>query len=258
MVFQKKSLGQHFLKDENIAKKIVDEFCKDTGQCASTVEIGPGMGVLTKYLMEREKNFFAIEIDKRCIEFLNEKIPELKERIIHQDILKVDFAKYLSPPTAIIGNFPYNISSQIIFKILENRNQIPLMVGMFQKEVAKRIASKPNSKEYGILSVLVQAFYHVEYLFEVGEGSFSPPPKVKSAVIKLLSKGNENLGCNEKLFFKIVKTAFGQRRKTLRNALKEFLTKKESDQLKEEKIFDKRAEQLSTEQFIELTKKFEP
>lgn len=264
MIFQKKSLGQHFLIDENIAEKIVDEFRRGvagaTESVASTIEIGAGMGVLTKYLIGAE-NFLPlqiIEIDKRCVEYLNEKFPQLQGKIINEDILQVHFERDFNSPIGIIGNFPYNISSQIIFKILENRNRVDLMVGMFQKEVAQRIVSKNNSKEYGIPSVLVQAFYDAEYLFEVGENSFAPPPKVKSVVIRLKRKEKKELDCDEKLFFKIVKAGFNQRRKTLRNALKSNLKiKVQNLKLWEEKVFDKRAEQLTVDEFIELTKMFQ-
>ena len=263
MMFQKKSLGQHFLHDEDIAKKIVDAFLRDSilqkdgiSEC-TIVEIGAGMGVLTKYLVGAEKflPLHIIEIDTRCVEYLHKQFPQLQGRIINEDILKIDFEKYFQSPIGIIGNFPYNISTQILFKILENRNKIPLMVGMFQKEVAKRVASKNNSKEYGIPSVLIQAFYDVEYLFEVGENSFSPPPKVKSAVIRLVRNEKKKLDCDEDLFCKIVKAGFGQRRKMLRNALKSFVGAKNFLPLREEKIFDKRAEQLTVEDFVNLTLK---
>lgn len=249
-MIQKKSLGQHFLRDENIARKIIHEFCGHVPGSMSVVEVGPGRGVLTKYLAEQVKELYLVEIDADCVSYLLGRFPLLKERVIHQDILKTDFTRYVQPPFAVIGNFPYNISSQILFKILEYRNQVPWVVGMFQKEVAQRIGADAGGKEYGILSVLIQAYYEVEYLFEVGEKCFSPPPKVKSAVIRLKRNSKEKLGCDEELFVKIVKAAFNKRRKTLRNALKELMAR---EYLLQDKIFEKRAEQLSVEQFIELT-----
>ena len=243
----KKYLGQHFLKDENIAQKIVNSLShKDL--YSNVLEIGPGMGVLTKYLInENSFKTYAIDIDTESITYLKEKYPQLKDTIIEGDFLKIDLGNYFSGYFAIIGNFPYNISSQILFKVLEHKNQIPEVVGMFQKEVAQRIASKHGSKEYGILSVLLQAFYEINYLFTVNEQVFSPPPKVKSAVIQLVRNKTTNIGCDEKLFFDVVKTAFNQRRKMLRNGLSKF-------NLPENKFLTQRAEQLSVADFIELTK----
>ncbi len=247
----KKHLGQHFLKDENIAKKIADTLT-ETGY-KNILEIGPGMGVLTKYLLEKDLITSVIEIDIESVEFLKAHYLNLSNRIINDDFLKIDISKLFGGEQfAIIGNFPYNISTQIIFKTIENRSQIPELCGMFQKEVAQRIAEKPGSKTYGITSVLTQVFYDVEYLFTVPPSVFNPPPKVDSAVIRLIRKDNYTLPVNESLFFKIVKTAFNQRRKTLRNSLKSFQL---SDKLREDVIFAKRPEQLSVLQFIELTKR---
>lgn len=247
----KKHLGQHFLKDENIAKDIADTL---TLQGYSTVlEIGPGMGVLTKYLLEKPVETWVIEIDKESVEYLSAHYLKLNGRILSEDFLKYDLRKsFGEEQLAIAGNFPYNISTQIVFRVLEVRHRIPEFAGMFQKEVAERICEKKGSKTYGILSVLVQAFYDAEYLFTVPEHVFDPPPKVKSGVLRLRRKENFTLPCDEKLFFTVVKTAFNQRRKTLRNSLKTFNL---SDNLKEDSIFDLRPEQLSTEDFIALTQK---
>ena len=245
----KKHLGQHFLNNENIAKKIADTLsCKGYD---NVLEIGPGMGVLTKYLLDKDITTYVIEIDTESVEYLKANYLNLASRIIEKDFLKYDLNEvFKGEPLAIIGNFPYNISSQILFKTLEMRDQIPEFSGMFQKEVAKRICEKEGSKTYGILSVLTQAFYNAEYLFTVPPGVFNPPPKVDSGVLRLTRKANFNLPCDEKLFFKVVKTGFQQRRKTLRNSLKTFNL---SDNLKANVIFDKRPEQLSVEGFIELT-----
>lgn len=250
-VTAKKHLGQHFLTDENIARQIADTLtCKGY---QTVLEIGPGMGVLTKYLLEKPVDTYVIEIDAESVEYLGAHYPKLENRILSEDFLKYNLNEVFGgKPLAIIGNFPYNISSQIVFKALEMRSQIPEFSGMFQKEVAERICSKKGSKVYGILSVLTQAFYHAEYLFTVNEDVFNPPPKVKSGVLRLSRKENFTLPCNEKLFFTVVKTAFQQRRKTLRNSLKSFQL---SDNLKLDTIFDLRPEQLSVEQFIELTQK---
>ncbi len=249
----KKHLGQHFLTDENIAKKIADTLQLDGYEIV--LEIGPGMGVLTKYLLEKNIETYVIEIDAESVEYLNAHYPKLHGKIISKDFLKYNLNEILlGKPFALIGNYPYNISSQIVFKCLEMRNQIPEFSGMFQKEVAERICEKKGSKIYGILSVLAQAFYEVEYLFTVHENVFNPPPKVKSGVMRMKRKENFQLPCNEKLFFTVVKTAFNQRRKTLRNSLKSLII---SDNLKEDSIFALRPEQLSVEQFIELTQKIE-
>jgi 16S rRNA (adenine1518-N6/adenine1519-N6)-dimethyltransferase len=247
----KKHLGQHFLTDENIAKQIADTLQLNGYQ--TVLEIGPGMGVLTKYLLEKDIDTYVIEIDTESVEYLNAHYPKLHGKVISKDFLKYNINEvFEGKPFAIIGNFPYNISSQIVFRCLEMRNQVPEFSGMFQKEVAERICSKKGSKVYGILSVLAQAFYDVEYLFTVDENVFNPPPKVKSGVMRMIRKENYALPCDEKLFFTVVKTAFQQRRKTLRNSLKSFAL---SDNLKEDTIFDLRPEQLSVEQFIDLTQK---
>lgn len=249
----KKYLGQHFLKDELIAQQIADSL---TGKGYEKVlEIGPGMGVLTKYLLKKKFTTHVIEIDIESVEYLKAHYLNLTNRIISKNFLKIDLAEYFGDKqVAIIGNFPYNISTQIVFKTLENRHQIPEFSGMFQKEVAKRIAEKEGSKVYGILSVLTQAFYNVEYLFTVPPNVFNPPPKVDSGVIRLTRKENFILPVNEKLFYRVVKTAFQQRRKTLRNSLKIMNL---SDSLREDSIFAKRPEQLSVQEFINLTSKIE-
>lgn len=246
----KKYLGQHFLRDENIAQKIADTLSLKGYDYV--LEIGPGMGVLTKHLLCKKKvTTYVIEIDAESVAYLKSNYSELIPRIIEKDFLKIDLSEiFQDKPFAIIGNFPYNISTQIVFKALENKNQIPEFSGMFQKEVAQRICQKEGSKTYGILSVLVQAFYEADYLFTVPPGVFNPPPKVESGVLRLKRKENYILPCDEKLFFKVVKTAFQQRRKTLRNSLK---TLNLSDNLREDVIFDKRPEQLSVTKFIKLT-----
>ncbi|UUC46440.1 16S rRNA (adenine(1518)-N(6)/adenine(1519)-N(6))-dimethyltransferase RsmA [Flavobacterium cerinum] len=247
----KKHLGQHFLNDENIAKKIADTLTLDGYK--KVLEIGPGMGVLTKYLLEKPIETYVIEIDTESVEYLQTHYLKLSNRIISKDFLRYNLSEtFGEDPLAIIGNFPYNISSQIVFRVLEMRDRIPEFSGMFQKEVAERICEKKGSKAYGILSVLVQAFYDTEYLFTVSENVFTPPPKVKSGVMRMRRKENYKLPCEEKLFFNVVKTAFNQRRKTLRNSLKTFQL---SDNLREDSIFGLRPEQLSVEQFIELTQK---
>jgi 16S rRNA (adenine1518-N6/adenine1519-N6)-dimethyltransferase len=241
----KKSLGQHFLKDENIARKIVESLLPIT---ENVVEVGAGMGVLTKYLIA-DKRFktTAVEIDRESVDYLKKKYPSLID-IIHEDFLDTDVSRF--GKFSIIGNFPYNISSQIFFKALEHRDSIPQVVCMIQKEVAERISSKEGNKVYGILSVLLQAFYKIEYLFTVNETVFAPPPKVKSAVVRFTRNTRKELDCDEKLFFRVVKTGFNQRRKTLRNSLKPILGDKKID----DPIMDKRPEQLNVEQFIGLTK----
>ncbi|AVR44560.1 16S rRNA (adenine(1518)-N(6)/adenine(1519)-N(6))-dimethyltransferase [Christiangramia fulva] len=250
----KKHLGQHFLKDENVASKIADTLSYSGYN--KVLEIGPGMGVLTKYLLQKDAEIHVIEIDTESVEYLKENYPQLENRIHEKDFLKFDLSEIFGEEQlAIIGNFPYNISSQIVFKMLEIREQIPEFSGMFQKEVAKRICEKAGSKTYGILSVLVQAFYEAEYLFTVPPSVFNPPPKVDSGVLKLTRKPDFHLKCNEKLFFRVVKMAFNQRRKTLRNSLKSLNL---PDNLREDAIFDFRPEQLSFQQFIDLTLKIEP
>ncbi|WP_456378918.1 16S rRNA (adenine(1518)-N(6)/adenine(1519)-N(6))-dimethyltransferase RsmA [Lutibacter sp.] len=249
----KKYLGQHFLNDELIAQQIADSLIGKNYK--NVLEIGPGMGVLTKYLLKKEFTTHVIEIDSESVEYLKVHFLNLTDRIISKNFLKMNIAEYFGDQqVAIIGNFPYNISTQIVFKTLENKHQIPEFSGMFQKEVAKRIAEKEGSKVYGILSVLTQAFYDVEYLFTVPPTVFNPPPKVDSGVIRLTRKENYILPVDEKLFYKVVKTAFQQRRKTLRNSLK---TLNLSDNLREDTIFAKRPEQLSVQEFINLTSKIE-
>ena len=245
----KKHLGQHFLKDENIAQKIAGTLSYKGYN--HVLEIGPGMGVLTKYLLKKDITTHVIEIDTESVTYLKSNYLNLADRIIEKDFLKYNLKEIFNNEAfAIIGNFPYNISSQIVFKLLEMREQIPEFSGMFQKEVARRICSKEGNKVYGILSVLAQAFYEAEYLFTVPPSVFNPPPKVDSGVLRLKRKDNYTLPCNETLFFKVVKTSFQQRRKTMRNSLKTFNL---SENLKANTIFDKRPEQLSVSDFIELT-----
>ena len=296
----KKSLGQHFLTDQDIARRIVDSL-----QGSPVLEVGPGMGVLTKYLIpqlagqalepgrvhsrfaaaeyglsstpapateafESQDNDLAtglaastcqlkaIEIDKESVAYLKKHFPALGEGLIEGDFLKMDLQGLFPGQFSIIGNFPYNISSQIFFKIIDNRDLVPEVVCMIQKEVAERIAEKPGTKTYGILSVFLQAWYDIEYLFTVGSGAFNPPPKVQSAVIRLTRNSRTELGCDEKLFKAVVKTAFGQRRKTLRNSLKPLIQK--AGRLSEpgESVFDLRPERLSVEDFIDLTRRLTP
>jgi len=249
----KKYLGQHFLNDESIAKNIADTLTLNGYD--TVLEVGPGMGVLTKYLLEKPTTTYVIEIDSESVSYLNAHYLQLSNRIIQDDILKYDFSKaFANKSFAIIGNFPYNISSQIVFKMLENRTQIPEFSGMFQKEVAERICENEGNKTYGILSVLVQAFYTAEYLFTVPPSVFNPPPKVDSGVLRLTRKEDYVLPCNEKLFFSVVKSAFQQRRKTLRNSLKGFNL---SENLKANTIFGQRPEQLSVEAFVKLASTIE-
>ncbi len=246
----KKHLGQHFLTDLNIAQKIVNALPDDG---LPVVEIGPGTGVLTQYLIARD-HFTAFDIDTESIDFLKEKYPQHAAKIQYQDFLEADLRPFASKSRFnVVGNFPYNISTQIMFKVLEHRNDVSVLVGMFQKEVAQRIAEKPGSKTYGILSVLLQAFYKIEYLFTVSEHVFNPPPKVKSAVIRLTRNTTATLNCNEDLFFKVVKASFNQRRKTIRNSIKVL----SGSAVVDSDLLDKRAEQLSVVQFVELTNKVE-
>ncbi|MFC0261637.1 16S rRNA (adenine(1518)-N(6)/adenine(1519)-N(6))-dimethyltransferase RsmA [Fontibacter flavus] len=249
----KKHLGQHFLTDLSIAEKIAKAVTGHQG-IKKVLEIGPGMGVLTDFLMLGPWDLYLVDIDTESIQYLHQKYPSLSEKIIEADYLKKDFGSIMQGPYAVAGNFPYNISSQIFFKILEERNMVTEVVCMLQKEVAQRIASPKGNKDYGILSVLLQAFYDIEYLFTVPPGVFNPPPKVNSGVIRLKRNHVQQLACNEKLFFRVVKQGFGTRRKTLRNCLKSFgLT----DELKEDPILDKRAEQLGVEEFVSLTNKLQ-
>ena len=243
----KKFLGQHFLTDENIAAKIVESLSTDSRR---VLEIGPGMGVLTKYLIARpDTDFHVVEIDRESVAYLHDHYPTLD--VIEGDFLRYDLSTLFHDSFSIIGNFPYNISSQILFKVFDNRDSVTEVVGMFQKEVAERVAAGPGSKTYGILSVLLSAFYNIEYLFTVHEHVFNPPPKVKSAVIRLTRNDVKRLECDEKLFVQVVKAGFNQRRKTLRNALRQLNMPIENIG---EDILSKRAEQLSVEQFIDITK----
>ncbi len=254
LVRPKKFLGQHFLKDLNIAKEIADTV--DTCPSLPILEVGPGMGVLTQFLIQKGREVKVVELDFESVAFLKENYPQLKDNIIENDFLKMDLETlFNNSPFVLTGNYPYNISSQIFFKMLDYKNLIPCCTGMIQKEVAERIAAAPGSKTYGILSVLIQAWYKVEYLFTVHEHVFNPPPKVKSAVIRMTRNETIDLGCNEKLFKQIVKTTFNQRRKTLRNSISSILEK--DNPLSADPIFNKRPEQLSVEQFIELTNRVE-
>lgn len=250
----KKGLGQHFLRDHQIASDIVDSLVM--GDRTRVLEVGPGMGVLTRFLLQK-KSFetYVVEIDRESVSYLKTYFPEMEGRIIEGDFLQMDLRNQFSAtPFSLIGNFPYNISSQILFKVLDYKDLIPEVVGMLQKEVAERICHGPGSKTYGILSVLLQAWYKVEYLFTVNEDVFDPPPKVKSAVIRLTANGRTNLGCNEKLFKSIVKQAFNQRRKMLRNSIKSFTPR--YDEL-DAHTLTRRPEQLSVEEFIKLTNEIE-
>ena len=244
----KKYLGQHFLNDENIARKIVDSL--SLSGYSNVMEIGPGTGVLTKYLLNLKLDLKLVEIDSESVIFLKTKLGIDPSIILESDFLKLKLEDVFINKFAIIGNFPYNISTQIIFKALEYKNLVPELIGMFQREVAERICEKKGSKKYGILSVLTQAYYETDYLFSVPPSVFTPPPKVTSAVIRLVRKEQVDINYNEKLFFKVVKLSFQQRRKTLRNSLKTFNL---SDSLREDAIFDLRPEQLSVEDFISLT-----
>lgn len=256
----KKYLGQHFLKDEGIARQISDTL--SLNGYTNVIEIGPGTGVLTKYLLLRDIDLIAMDLDTDSVVYLNHSFPLEHPKVLQREgsfqVIEADFLNYDltqlfgDEPFAITGNFPYNISTQIVFKMLEMKAQVPEFSGMFQKEVAKRICEKEGSKAYGILSVLVQAFYDAEYLFTVHPQVFDPPPKVQSGVLRLVRKSDFTLGCDEKLFFRVVKAAFNHRRKTIRNSLKSFDL---SEALRQDAIFDLRPEQLSVADFILLTKK---
>lgn len=246
----KKHLGQHFLKDLSIAQKIAQSLSPQT----TILEVGPGMGVLTNYLLPLKSDLYVVEIDQESVRYLKTHFPTLHHRIIQGDFLQLPIETLFQNEIALIGNFPYNISSQILFKALDHRNTITEIVGMFQKEVAQRVCSHPGTKSYGIISVFLQCYYHTEYLFTVDEDVFDPPPKVKSAVIRLKRNKRQQLPCDENTFKKVVKTAFGLRRKTLRNALKSLNL---TDQNKAKKYLELRAEQLSVEDFFELTQCFE-
>ena len=278
----KKSLGQHFLTDLSIAQRIADSLTApvapgdstgDTGSSTSSgkdgagltdvLEVGPGMGVLTQFLLQRpELNLKMVEIDRESVDYLLVHFPQVNGALIEADFLKLRLETFFKGQFCIIGNFPYNISSQIFFKILDYKESVPQVVCMIQKEVAERIAEKPGSKTYGILSVLLQAWYDIEYLFTVGEGAFNPPPKVKSAVIRLVRNSRKELGCDESLFKAVVKTSFNQRRKTMRNSLRPIVSAKASREGWNEEqvsaflsqpVFDLRPERLGVEDFISLT-----
>ncbi|TRX71268.1 16S rRNA (adenine(1518)-N(6)/adenine(1519)-N(6))-dimethyltransferase RsmA [Carboxylicivirga sp. M1479] len=253
MVRAKKHLGQHFLTDLTVAQDIVTGLSNDNQQ---VMEIGPGTGVLTQYLVQRpDIDLNLIELDEESVEYLSAHYPELKGRIHFKDFLKLDLTDIYKTPFALIGNFPYNISGPIFFKVFEYRNQIPEVVGMLQKEVAERLASGPGTKKYGILSVLLQAFYNIEYLFTVGAEVFSPPPKVQSGVIRLTRNDVVALPCDEKLFVKVVKAIFHQRRKAIRNSLKAIPFNKEA--IADHDFLTRRPEQMSVADFIELTQLIE-
>ncbi len=250
LVKPKKFLGQHFLKDLKVAQDIADTV--DSQPELPVLEVGPGMGVLTQFLVKKERTVKVVEVDYESVAYLREAFPSLEDHIIEDDFLKMNLNRtFDGNPFILTGNYPYNISSQIFFKMLDNKELIPCCTGMIQKEVAERIAAGPGSKTYGILSVLIQAWYEVEYLFTVSEHVFNPPPKVKSAVIRMTRNQTRDLGCNEKLFKQVVKTTFNQRRKTLRNSIKPILGKESS--ILQDEIFNKRPEQLSVQQFVELT-----
>ncbi|WP_315317830.1 16S rRNA (adenine(1518)-N(6)/adenine(1519)-N(6))-dimethyltransferase RsmA [Segatella oris] len=254
LVKAKKNLGQHFLTDLNIARRIADtvDACPDI----PVLEIGPGMGVLTQYLVTKDREVKAVEIDKESVAFLHENYPELRDNIIGEDFLRMDLYKVFERrPFVLTGNYPYDISSQIFFKMLDYKDLIPCCTGMIQREVALRMASEPGNKAYGILSVLMQAWYNVEYLFTVDETVFNPPPKVKSAVIRMMRNEVTDLGCDERLFKRLVKTVFNQRRKMLRVSIKQMFSKEKpaSAELLTLDVMTKRPEQLSVQQFVELT-----
>ena len=247
----KKHLGQHFLKDLSIARSITDELSGEG--YSNIVEVGPGMGVLTQYLLTKDFITHVIELDRESVSYLQAEYPQLSQRIYSADFLKLNLETITDQSFALIGNFPYNISSQILFKALDYKNQIPEIVGMFQKEVAERVASSPGNKKYGIISVLLQAYYNIEYLFTVDEDVFDPPPRVKSGVIRLRRNDEKKLECNEKFFKQVVKQAFSQRRKTLRNALKPLIGKSGFN----DSILELRAERLSVKDFVYLTNQLE-
>lgn len=253
LVRPKKSLGQHFLTDLSIAEKIAQTLSSYKGM--PILEVGPGMGVLTQYLLSEGHDLTVVELDTESVAYLNKNFPMLAGRIVEGDFLQMDLAKQFGKNLCVIGNYPYNISSQIFFKVLDHKDMVPCCSGMIQKEVAERLAAKPGSKTYGILSVLMQAWYDVEYLFTVSEHVFNPPPKVKSAVIRMIRNDVTELGCNEQLFKRIVKTAFNQRRKTMRNSLKPLI--EQGSPILSQEIFNLRPEQISVAQFIELTNEIE-
>ncbi|MFN5910461.1 MAG: 16S rRNA (adenine(1518)-N(6)/adenine(1519)-N(6))-dimethyltransferase RsmA [Bacteroidota bacterium] len=247
----KKHLGQHFLTDKNICRKIADQYTVENGS-KRVLEIGPGMGALTESLLQRgDLDVSVMDVDTESVEYLEKHFPQLQGKIFEADFLRIDLKKYMGDePFGVVGNFPYNISSQILFKCLDHREQIPEIMGMFQKEVAERVAEKPGSKQYGILSVLLQAFYDIRYCFTVDEHVFSPPPKVKSGVICCTRNHRKELGCDEALFIRVVKMSFNQRRKTIRNSIKPLI----KDNGFEHPYLQERPERLSVEDFIALTK----
>ncbi len=250
----KKNFGQHFLKDENIASRIAETI--DGFPALPVLEVGAGTGMLTKFLLQKGKDLTVVEIDYESVDYLKKHFPDLNDRIIDRDFLKLNLRELYSGEFCLIGNYPYNISSQIFFKVVDNKDIIPCCTGMIQKEVAERMAALPGSKTYGILSVLLQVWYDIEYLFTVNENAFIPPPKVKSAVVRLTRNDREQLNCDSKLFKRVVKTSFNQRRKMIRNSIKSLLS--EDCILPDNPIFTKRPEQLSIEQFEELTNLMEP
>ena len=251
----KKHLGQHFLTDETVCQRMADDL-DQFDSFKKVLEIGPGMGALTKYLLKKEAfETHVVEIDFESVAYLNTHYPDLKGRIYSRDFLKEDFSQLMgTEPVAVVGNFPYNISSQILFKVLDYKDQIPVVIGMFQKEVAERVAEKPGSKKYGIISVFLQAYYDIDYLFTVDEHVFDPPPKVKSGVIRLKRNNVKELACDEKLFIRVVKAAFSQRRKTLRNSMKSMLNEFDNPIDVSGDLFQRRAETLSVQEFISITK----
>jgi len=250
MLRAKKSYGQHFLKDESIAEEII-QYVESFDPSLPLVEVGPGRGVLTKYLWLRKRNFKSVEADLDMFEILNDQYPGIEDHLIYGNFLKIDLAKiYPKQEFVLFGNFPYNISSQILIRMVEHRQRIPYMVGMFQKEVAMRVVAQPGSKIYGRISVMIQAYYRGNVLFDVGPDSFIPPPKVNSAVIQLIRKEEQELSCDIKLFRQVVNQSFSQRRKMMRNTLKSIVN--DNDFLKQD-VFTKRPEQLSVEEFIDLT-----
>jgi 16S rRNA (adenine1518-N6/adenine1519-N6)-dimethyltransferase len=254
LVRPKKYLGQHFLKDLGVAQDIADTV--DACPALPILEVGPGMGVLTQFLMQKDREVKVVELDEESVAYLQENFPALEGRIIGSDFLKLPLDEVFGgQPFVLTGNYPYNISSQIFFRMLDYKDLIPCCTGMIQKEVAERIAAAPGSKTYGILSVLIQAWYHVDYLFTVHEHVFNPPPKVKSAVIRMTRNETTDLGCNEQLFKQIVKTTFNQRRKQLRNSIQTILPK--DNALAADPVFNKRPEQLSVQDFVELTNRVE-
>jgi 16S rRNA (adenine1518-N6/adenine1519-N6)-dimethyltransferase len=251
----KKSLGQHFLNDNSIAKRIADTL--DGFSQLPVLEVGPGTGVLTRFLIEKGKDLTVVELDRDSVAYLKKNFTDLKhERIIEDDFLQLDLARLYNNPFCVIGNYPYNISSQIFFKVLDYRDSIPCCTGMIQKEVAMRLVAVPGNKIYGILSVLLQAWYDVEYLFTVDEDAFTPPPKVKSAVVRLVRNNRTAMNCNEKLFKRLVKTSFNRRRKMLRNSVKPLIG--ENTEVLQDPIFTQRPEQLSIAQFEQITNMLEP